>query len=1400
MDSGKKIYYGIGIDNSQLQADAARSKSIIKGIGTKFVALGGVIASVKLAKSVYEFAEALDKSMKEVSTLSEEITKNMMQFKKQIISLSTEIPIAADDAAKALYQIVSAGHDGAEGMAILETSAKAAIGGVTDTVTAADAITTVLNAYKMSAEEADAVSDQLFTTVRLGKTTMTELGSSIAQAIPIAAAFGIESEQVLAAVATLTKSGTPTAIAFTQIRAAIQAASEVLGDGYFKVHSFQEGLQEITEKAGGSEAKLRELVPNIRALTGVLGLTGINAKSAASDLNQLENSAGAASAAYSKMADEVAAKQTILKNNFLAEFSVIGDTMVKTTEGVTDALNKAFETGDMQQVIKILGTLIAMYGTYKAVLISTAAVQKVGLIAKQTYEYVRMARALGIATANQIAFNSAMAVNPVVAVSVAVAALVGGLILMNSNADKATKSMQKFNKSLEEGKNSIREESNLVDIAFKRLKNATKGTSEYTNAKKAIIDQYGSYLRGMDDEITSLDNITAAYKKIKVSIEEVGRARALDAAQRTASENLAKIQSTSYDVISEQLKKRYGDQSDEILLKFKPVLEGETPTAEVQKIIDSFDEIKGVYGGSVNQNRIKTAVQWIQDANKELDDSLKKANILFGAKEKADQITEEPQQVKQTSGSGTIVNTNDYQRTVKNQVKKAEFEIRQAKIDAMNESREKELEQINLNYDKLIQTNIEREQDWRKALAESGGGSLSLEQTNALIAYNESAENYRKKAQDDTIKELLTTYSTYFEKRKQLEEKFNKDIELLQQTGHEKEAEMAEQAKLKALAASDEEFAERSGGWDKFITQISNYSLDKLTQVLNNAQDQLKQLEDDGTSDNTEEVIILRAKISELQKKVNELTDKDTDNFDLEQWEALDSQIDRVSSGFTKLGGTIGGAAGDTLKSVGTFTLGITSMISNIVKFTTISSKSIKGVSASTAAAMTAIEKASIVLAILQTAIQLLKELNTILPTSSKEYEAYNSKIQAVNKLVDAQNQYTAAVIASQNAENEWFGDSKLVKLKGLYDLGTTAMENYNAKLKESQAIYQNQGGGGWATGPLNYALSKLSLLAPTDWYQNLLGQGGYDEGTTAAINNLRIETRHKSSGILGSGFGGHSQKTEDLVSWAKKKLGIDLFDDKGLLNNEAYETIMENYSNKLVGETKETLEGLKELKDTYDEYIDQLRDYVSEMQSPLIDAMVDATWQFVLDGKDAMDTLTDYFKDEWENLGKDMLAMQIQKDVFEAIDKDGLTAKDRLANLMDDFISGRITAAEYAEKLKEEQEKETAIYTANQGKYAQITESFGQKEDIDRQATSTGISTASQDSINELNGRMTAVQGHTYQIAENTKMSMATISQILKHTANIDLNTQRLENVETDMRSVKNSLNDINLKGIKIK
>ena len=109
----------------------------------------------------------------------------------------------------------------------------------------------------------------------------------------------------------------------------------------------------------------------------------------------------------------------------------------------------------------------------------------------------------------------------------------------------------------------------------------------------------------------------------------------------------------------------------------------------------------------------------------------------------------------------------------------------------------------------------------------------------------------------------------------------------------------------------------------------------------------------------------------------------------------------------------------------------------------------------------------------------------------------------------------------------------------------------------------------------------------------------------------------------------------------------------------------------------------------------------------------------------------------------------------------------------------------------------------AERDRIAEITGYTGDT-DSEREASSKGIASASQESIDELNGRMTAIQGHTYSLNENTKILVQTTNLILKSVQNIDRHTEelpdRLSSMESNIKSVKDTVNDIALKGIKIK
>ena len=102
------------------------------------------------------------------------------------------------------------------------------------------------------------------------------------------------------------------------------------------------------------------------------------------------------------------------------------------------------------------------------------------------------------------------------------------------------------------------------------------------------------------------------------------------------------------------------------------------------------------------------------------------------------------------------------------------------------------------------------------------------------------------------------------------------------------------------------------------------------------------------------------------------------------------------------------------------------------------------------------------------------------------------------------------------------------------------------------------------------------------------------------------------------------------------------------------------------------------------------------------------------------------------------------------------------------------------------------------------LAELTGYTDETNREAAQKGIATASQESVDELNGRATAIQGHTYSISENTKLLVENTNLILRSVQNIERNTddvpQRLANLELNVKAVKDTVNDIAIKGIRIK
>ena len=862
------LYMVTGIDNSGLYEGKREAMGIIKTLAgeiTSFDVFGGIgisaaTAFAKAAKSSYDFEKEFRKNMLEVATISTQVTDDMTGFMNQVMSITQEIPIKAPEAAKALYSIVSAGHDGADGMKILEVSAKAAVGGLTETETAADAITTILNAYKMSAEEAGTVSDQLFTTVRLGKTTFGELGASIAQVAPIAAAYGISIDQVLGAVASLTKQGTPTAQAMTQIRAAIQGTAGELGDAAFQGCTFQEALQLIYEKAGGSASKMKEMLGTDEGLAATLALTGKNAKAAASDLEELQSSLGATEAAFEKMKDEVGNQMTLLSNNIQAALRPMGEMILKEVSGIAKSFNEAFESGDLERSLTTLKSLLevsaAAWGAYKVSVIAAMVAENLRYQSSLAHMQgmTKMQALLAVLKGKTDALTASLLKNPYALMAAAVAALGVALYKLWTYQTNAQKQQEKLNKTFSEFTVEAAKEERSLNSLFEALKRTNSGTEERKKMIKAVNDQYGQYLPKLLTEKSSLEEINEAYSIINTSIKEQIALKIKNSATDEIVTSGLKEQVSAVSEIRKSLTSRVKNVGlvDSIVDEIKQT------TDEFQKAGSTWEKawqqayfnIQRKYTGKVKlgndfassmEDYVKSVFNTEQTVS-----MIEKQYAPFISRIKG--LNENVEEAVSTTETKTVVSEDEkalklrkkLQQKIQDELLALRRQNQQSEIDLMKEGSEKKIAQINLDYDNEIAAILAKEKEWKDAQ----GGKLTKEQTveirtalvNSYVKRERSTSNVSKEQLEEekrAMNEYLKEYGSYLDKRDAITALYNEKI--AKATTEGEKLSLGEEMK-KELAAVDDEAQKKTSIITKLFSDMSKRTVVDIRSISKEAQ------------------------------------------------------------------------------------------------------------------------------------------------------------------------------------------------------------------------------------------------------------------------------------------------------------------------------------------------------------------------------------------------------------------------------------------------------------------------------------------------------------------------------------------------------------------------------------
>lgn len=535
---------------------------------------------------------------------------------------------------------------------------------------------------------------------------------------------------------------------------------------------------------------------------------------------------------------------------------------------------------------------------------------------------------------------------------------------------------------------------------------------------------------------------------------------------------------------------------------------------------------------------------------------------------------------------------------------------------------------------------------------------------------------------------------------------------------------------------------------------------------------------DTGTIDIENEYLSV-AEAVDIYNKAKDKSVKADNNYRKAE-KSVSEQVEELGSNLKGVGDSIGGTSGQIISFMG-----------DITSFTALSMDGISTLASAAAKEMSAVEKASVILGIISVGIQLLQQLSSLFGDAYSQYEAYSEKVKEINRLKDSVNEYTIAVLEARQAEEDWFSGNGLDSLGNYRKIHDEVLRSYYEKLNEGQATYQNEKGGGWLTGGLNGIMNWLSPLGWSGMWQKWTGQN-YDEGISKAVDNLRIETRKKSKGFLGTGIGSKSQKTEDLASWIKKQEGWEneeLFDEDNLINAGLAKEVIEKFGDKLVGQTKETLEALIDLREQYDEYLDQLHEYVSSLYEPFVDNVVDSLWDWLDTGKDALDSFKDYASDTFRDIVSDMMRSIVLSKVVDGFDK-------QVSDLYEKYAKGDIDEQELMKQVAEKTGELMDRYEQNMPTLQDILGTVNgyfkdagidlKDQNANSQSSSKAVSVmASQDSIDETNGRLTGIQ----MAGEEIKVQNASQSESLNI---LTVKADAILSVNTDTRNIADEIRTI--------
>lgn len=530
-----------------VEADKLKSSLINWSQGVQ--ALGAVSNAVSqlngTLQDITADSRAFGAAMKAANTMAGKNAEGFANLKGQVADLSKTLPIARDELANGLYQVISNGVPEDNWIDYLNKSAKASVGGIADLGETVKVTSTVIKNYGLAWDAAESVQDKIQLTAKNGVTSFEQLAQALPRVTANASTLGVSVDELFASFATLTgvsgntnEVATQMAAIFTALvkpsseatemaekmgiefnAASIKAAGGLRNfltqlDASVKEYAAANGVleQQVYAKLFGSAESLRALTP----------LTNQLAEKFSENVDAMANSAGTINAAYNEMSSTGSATTQMLKNQLGAITDVVAGFVGSAMPFVSFIANTGVMVMSITSLVKTFKALNIQQGILtlrsKA---GGAAMLLFGLNASRSAAFTRVFSAAlksgaYSATAFKIALKGLMITTVVGAAIVAVTSVIEYFV---NKTDEATDKTNEFSEAEDAYKSAAASTKVELDKEIKALGDLITAKKDTTDAVNHLNAVYGDLFGSHKTASEWYDTLT---RKSQIYVKQIG--------------------------------------------------------------------------------------------------------------------------------------------------------------------------------------------------------------------------------------------------------------------------------------------------------------------------------------------------------------------------------------------------------------------------------------------------------------------------------------------------------------------------------------------------------------------------------------------------------------------------------------------------------------------------------------------------------------------------------------------------------------------------------------------------------------------------------------------------------------------------------------------------------------